>query len=242
MRVCVFAAFLTLVPAAAAADSASLAAPVVPSAVPFRLLIALEAAAAAIFVLAGALGQSRTSRALTLCARCARLHAVAEAVGRAADALAAGALAFLVALPFVAAGYESGFTMQTIALGASAVIAVLAVAAEAYVIARGAACRVLPGFSWSAPPTRIVGGGARWAGALFALYLFEPRSRGIATLFGGVGDRLMRDLSSTSTIAAAAAILAGSCFIALAARWLVPLVAGSQPATFAAFRAPHRTR
>jgi hypothetical protein len=212
--------------------------PVVPGYVPFALLIVLEGAA----VLASVLARRRSdaSDALLLCARCARLHKRVEAFARGADAVAVGALAFLVALPFVAAGYESGFTIPSTMLAISAVAAVLAAAAEADFLARALAARLWPRLTWSAEPARIIGGGARWLGVILALYLFQPGA-GIVALFGGVGKRLVLDLASTWTIPAAAAILVVAAIVALSARWLVPLMFGSLPTTLAACREPHGT-
>lgn len=221
--------------------------PVVPGYVPFALFLVLETAAVLAWVLVFARRRSDDSDALLLCSRCTRLHERTEAFGRGADAVAVGALAFLVALPFVAAGYESGFTFANTVLAISAVAAVIAVAAEADFLARAAAARLWPNFTWSAEPARIVGGGARWLGALLVLYLFQPRDAylfqppGIAALFGGVGERLVLDLPSTWTIMAAATILAGSCIVSLAARWLVPVVFGSLPTALAPRRDPHGT-
>ena len=213
--------------------------PVVPGYAPLVLLLALEAAAVLASILVSARRRPTVSGALRLCPRCARLHERTEACARVADAAAVGALAFLVALPFVAAGYESGFTLASAALSASAVVGVVAAAAEADFLARAAAARLWPHFTWRAEPARIIGGGARWLGVILVLYLFQPA--GIGALFGGVGTRLVSDLSSTWTIWAAATILVVAAIVALAARWLVPLVSGSLPATLAACRDPHGT-
>jgi hypothetical protein len=238
-----FGALAQLVPAVAGAqESYRLAlepstAPVVPRYVPFVLLLVLEVVA----ILTAVLVLSRrpaSPGAPLLCSRCARLHARTEAFARVADAAAVGALAFLVALPFVAAGYETGFTLPGTVLAISAVVAVVALAAEADFLVRALAARLLPQFTWSAEPGRIIGGGARWLGVIFALYLFEPRSAGIAALFGGVGRRLMLDLTSTWTIFAAAAILVFTLIVALLTRWLAPLIFGSLPLTA---RKPHGT-
>jgi hypothetical protein len=215
--------------------------PVVPSYVPFTLLLALEAAAVLAWVLVFARRRLDASDALLLCFRCAQLHKRTEAFGRGADAVAVGALAFLVALPFVAAGFESGFTFPNTVLATSAVAAVVAAAAEADFLARAAAARLWAHLTWSAEPARIIGGGARWLGAIFALYLFAPGGDRIVTLFGGVGKRLVLDLASTWTIFAAAAILVIAAIVALAARWLVPIVFDSRPTTLAASRMPHGT-
>jgi hypothetical protein len=212
---------------------------VVPGYVPFALLLVLEGAAVLAWVFVLARRRLDASGALLLCSRCARLHERTEVFARGADALAVGALAFLVALPFVAAGYESGFTFPGTVLATSAVAAVLAAAAEADFLVRAAAARLWPQLRWNAEPGRIIGGGARWLGAILALYLFKPRTAGIAALFGGVGHRLVLDLASTWTIVAAAAILALACLVALLARWLVPIVSGSLPT--ASPRAASRT-
>jgi hypothetical protein len=214
---------------------------VVPEYVPVALFLALEIAALLAWFLLFARRGPEGPDALLLCSRCARLQGWTEAFGRGADALAVGALAFLVALPFVAAGYESGFTFTTIALATSAVAAAIALAAEVVFLARVAAARLWPAFTWGAEPARIIGGGARWLGAILVLYLFQPRDAGIASLFGGVGERLVVDLPSTWTIMAAASILAAACLVALLARWVVPLVAGSLPSALAARRDPHGT-
>jgi hypothetical protein len=214
---------------------------VVPGYVPFAVLLVLEGAAVLAWVFVFARRRLDASDALLLCSRCARLHERTEVLARGADAAAVGALAFLVALPFVAAGYESGFTFPGTVLAASAVAAVLAAAAEADFLVRAAAARLWPRLTWSAEPARIIGGGARWLGAILALYLFEPRDAGIAGLFGGVGRQLVLDLVSTWTIMAAAAVLAIACLVALSARWLVPFVFGSRPTVLAACRATHGT-
>jgi hypothetical protein len=210
---------------------------VVPGYVPIALLLTLETAA----VLVLARRRSGDSDALLVCPRCARLRDRTEAFGRVADAVAVGALAFLVALPFVAAGYESGFTLPHTVLAISAVIAVIAAAAEANVLVRAAGARLWPHITWSAEPARIVGGGARWLGAPIALYLFSFNVDVAAstTPFGAVGERLTADLASTWTIMAAAAVLAVALLVALSARWLVPVVGGSLPTAFAAARDPH---
>jgi hypothetical protein len=214
--------------------------PVVPGYVPLALLCALEAAALLGWPIAFGRRLPDDSEA-PRCARCARLHARTEAFGRGADAVAVGALAFLVALPFVAAGYETGFTFANAVLGVSAVAGVIGVAAEADFFAHAAASRLWRQFGWRTDPARIVGGGARWLGALFVLYLFQPRDAGVAALFGDAGKRLVQDLGSAWTIMAAATIIAGACVVSVAARWLVPLIAGSLPAALAARREPHGT-
>jgi hypothetical protein len=213
--------------------------PVVPGYVPFALLLVLEGAAVLASVLVFARRPVDASDALLLCARCTRLHKRAEAFARGADAMAVGALAFLVALPFVAAGYESGFTLMRTVLAASAVAAVVAAAAEADFLARAAAARLWPRFTWSAEPARIIGGGARWLGTILVLYLCQPV--GIVALFGGVGERLVLDLASTWTIWAAAAILIIAQIVALSARWLAPIVLNSQPTALAPRREPRGT-
>lgn len=218
----------------------SATAPVVPGYAPLALLLALEGAAVLASILIVARRRLDAADALRLCSRCARLHERTEAFARVADAAAVGALAFLVALPFVAAGYENGFSFANTALAAAAVTGVVAVAAEADFLVRAAAARLWPRFTWSAEPARIVGGGARWLGVIVALYLFQP-DVGIDALFGGVGKRLAVDLAATWTIWVAAAILVIAALVALAARWLVPLVRGSLPATLAARREPHGT-
>lgn len=212
-------------------------APVVPGYVPFAFLLAVEATAVLISVLVLARGERSGFGALLVCPRCARLHERAETVAALADAVAVGALAFLVALPFVAAGYESALTIPRLVLAVSAVIAVLAVAAEADFFARIIAARILPNFTWSVTPARLLGGGARWLGVILALYLFQrpdlPGS-GIAGLFGGVGALLARELSSTSAIYAAAAMLLVAALTSLTARWLLPFALNSLPLTMAA--------
>jgi len=214
--------------------------PLVPGYIPVALLAGLEAAAVLVSVLLSARRRPGDRDALLLCAHCARLHKRTEAFARGADAVAVGALAFLVALPFVAAGYESGFTLASTVLGASAVVAVVAAAAEADFLVRAAAARLWPHLRWSAEPARVIGGGARWLGVVLALYLFQP-GPGLASLFGGVGKRLVLDLASTWTISFAAALLALSAIVALLMRWVAPLVFDSQPITLAPRRDPHGT-
>jgi len=219
--------------------------PVVPRYVPFALLLVLEAAALGAWFLVFARGGADDFDPELRCARCARLHARTEAFGRAADALAAGALAFLVLLPFVAAGYESGVTFANAVLAASALAGVMAIFAAADFLARVAAARIWPRSTWSAQPARIVGGGARWFGVFLVLYLFHPRDAvmggdaGIAALFGAVGKRLAADLDSTSAIAVAAGIIAVAFILALASRWIVPLVSGSLPTALVPAHEPH---
>ncbi len=219
--------------------------PVVPGFVPLALLVALEAAAFLTSVLFYIRRRMNASDALLLCARCARLHKRSETFARGADAAAVGSLAFLIALPFVAAGYESGFTFPGTLLAASAVAAVLAAAAEVDFLARVAAARLWPRLTWSAEPARIVGGGARWLGVILALYLFSPGvdlgDAGLSALFGGVGKRLVVDLSSTWTISVAAVILVLAAIVAVAARWFVPLLFHSLPTALAPYRKPHGT-
>lgn len=241
------ALFVPVAPAVAAARAPYALAldpstpPMVPGYVPFTLLLVLEAAAVLASVLVFRRRRLDASDALLLCSRCERLHKRMEALGRGADAIAVGALAFLVALPFVAAGYESGFTFPNTVLATSAVAAVVALAAEADFLARAAAARLWPHLTWSAEPARIIGGGARWLGAIFALCLFKPRDAGIAALFGVVGKRLVLDLASTWTISAAAAILVIAAIVALSARWLVPLAFNSLPTVLATSRHPRGT-
>ena len=221
--------------------------PVVPPYVPFVLLVVLEAAAVvASFVVFTRRGRNDFDPELR-CARCTRLQERTEAFGRAADALAVGALAFLIVLPFVAAAYESGLTFANAVLGASAVAGAVAVCAEADFIARAAAARVWPRLTWSADAARIAGGGARWLGVILVLYLFQPRdallggAAGIAAIFGAAGERLAADLGSTSAIVVAAVIIAGAFIVALASRWIVPLIAGSSPTALVSSREPHGT-
>jgi len=216
--------------------------PVVPGYLPFTLLLVTEFGAVLVWVLGFARRRLEISDGLAVCQRCARLHGRAEVVGRAADAVAVGALAFLVALPFVAAGFESGFTFARLLLAACTVAGVLAVGAEADFLARAAARRLLPHFLWSVEPARMVGGGARWFGVILSLYLFQRPDlpgRGLAGLFGGVGERLTIDLSSTAAIYAAAAVLLVAAMVALAARWLLPFALNSLPTTLATRREPH---
>ena len=214
----------------------------VPGNVTLLLLLAFEAVAAATSVLL-IRGPSRAARVTLLCVRCTRLHTRTETVARIADGVAVGALAFLVALPFVAAGYESGFTLPRMLLAASVVIAVLAIVAEADFFARAAATRFMPKSRWAAEPARIIGGGARWVGILLALYMFHAVYRGpgnsapgLVALFGDVGKRLAIDVSAQWTIWTAAAVLVAATMLALVMRWLVPLIAGSLPITFAVQR------
>ena len=216
-------------------------APVVPGHLSFALLFVLEAVAVIVWVLPFKRRRPSASGTMLVCARCAQLHTRAEAVARVADAIAVGALAFLIALPFVAAGYESGVTLARVTLAVSTVVAVLAVAAEANLFARSVAGRLLPQFSWNVEPPRLIGGGARWLGVILALYLFQRPdlpSRGLAGLFGGLGERLAKDLSSTAPIYTAAAILVMAAIVALAARWLVPFALNSLPTTLAARHDP----
>jgi hypothetical protein len=215
----------------------------VPGYVPLALLLALEAAAVLVWVLTAGRRPFAALDALLACPRCVRLHERAEVFARAADAVAVGALAFLIALPFVAAGYEGGPALAIGLLGTSAVAAVLAVAAEADYLARALAARLWPQFVWDADPARIVGGGARWLGILAAVYLFQgvdtSAAPGMGALFGSIGKRLAADLGTTWTIWLAATILVLAQIVALAARWLVPLVLNSLPVTFAVRRHPH---
>ena len=219
--------------------------PVVPRYAPFVLLVVLEALAVLAWLLTLARRRQDGFDQQPWCARCVRLHERTEAIGRTADALAAGALAFLVALPFVAAAYESGLTLAHAVLAVSAVAGVIAVFAEADFFARAAAARIWPRLTWSAAPARIVGGGARWFGVILVLYLFQPRDAllggdaGIAGLFGAVGPRLAVDLGSTSAIVVAAVIIAGAFIVALVARWLVPVMFGSIPAALVLSHEPH---
>jgi hypothetical protein len=215
---------------------------VTPGYVPFALLFVLEMSAVFVWVLVFARRRPDLLRALLVCPRCARLHERAEAVARVADAIAVGALAFLVALPFVAAGYESRLAFPQILLAISAVVAVLAIGAEAEFFARAVVARLLPSFTWSVDPARLIGGGARWLGVILALYLFQHPDlpgRGIAGLFGGVGERLARDLPSTAAIYVAATLVLFAAIVALAARWLLPFALNSLPLTMAASREPH---
>ena len=212
--------------------------PVVPGYVPLALLVGLEAVAIVAWLLLAAAGRFRKSSAsaLNVCARCTRLHGRTDLIGRAADAVAVGALAFLIALPFVAAGYESGFGNGVALLGASAVVAFIALAAEFDLLVRALAARVWPNLSWQTADTaRIVGGGARWVGVILAMYIFKAAysSVGVAALFGDVGKRLAIDLPSIATLTAAAAILIVAMLVALLSRWLVPMIFNSLPKTLA---------
>ena len=212
--------------------------PVVPGYVPLALLVGLEAVAVVVWVLLAAAGRFRKGSAdvLHVCARCTRLHARTDLIGRAADAVAVGALAFLIALPFVAAGYESGFGRGLALLGISAVIAFIALAAEFDFLVRAVAARIWPNLSWQvADAARIIGGGARWVGVILAMYIFKAAysSVGVAALFGDVGKRLAVDLPSIATLTAAAAILIVAMLAALLSRWLVPMIFNSLPKTLA---------
>jgi hypothetical protein len=214
----------------------------VPGNVPLLLFLAFEGVAVGASILL-IRRPSRAASATLLCVRCTRLHKRTETVARIADGIAIGALAFLVALPFVAAGYESGFTAGRMLLAASVIVAVLAIAGEVDFLARAAACRFLPKFRWVAEPARIVGGGARWIGVILALYMFHAVYRGagnaapgLVALFGDVGKRLVIDVPAQWTIWTAATVLVVATMLALVMRWLVPLIAGSLPITFAAQR------
>lgn len=219
--------------------------PVVPGYVPFALLGVLEAAAVLTWLVVLNRRRPDDRDPQLRCARCARLHARADAFGSAADGAAVGALAFLVMLPFVAAGYESGLTFANVLLAAFTVAGVIALTAEVDFFARAAAARIWPRLTWNAAPARIVGGGARWLGAVLVLYLFQPRDAllggdaGIAALFGPAGERLAADLGTTSVIVAAAVIIAAAFIVALVARWLVPVMFGSIPAVLVLSHEPH---
>ncbi len=218
-------------------------APVVPGYVPFALLVAFEAVALVVWVTFFVRQRRNRTGDLLLCTHCTQLHARGERVARVADALAVGALAFLVALPFVAASYESGFTLGGVLLTVSAVVAVLAVAAETDFFARLIAGHILRQFTWDADIARVIGGGARWFGVVLAAYLFQHPDlpgHGIAGLFGGVGAALASDLPSIAAIYVAAAILLVAAIGALAARWLVPFALNSSPTAFAAPHVPHK--
>lgn len=213
-------------------------APVVPGYVPLALLVGLEALAVVVWLLLAGAGRFRKGSAevLNLCARCMRLHKRTDLIGRVADAVAVGALAFLIALPFVAAGYESGFGRGIALLGASAVLAFIAIAAELDYLVRALGARIWPNLSWQTADTaRIVGGGARWVGVILAMYIFKAAysSVGVAALFGDVGKRLAVDLPSIATLTAAAAILVVAMLAALLSRWLVPMIFNSLPKTLA---------
>ena len=218
--------------------------PVVPGYVPFALLGIFEAAALVVWLAVVPRRRAHDDAQLR-CARCARLHARADAFGRAADGAAVGALAFLVLLPFVAAAYESGLTVANALLAAFTVAGVIAVTAEVDFFARAAASRIWPRLTWNAEPARLVGGGARWLGAIFVAYLFQPRDAllggdaGIAALFGAAGERLAADLGTTSAIVTAAVIIAAAFIVALVARWLVPVMFGSIPAALVLSHEPH---
>lgn len=217
-------------------------APVVPGYVPFALLLVLVMIAVGLWVWVVKLRQPDASSGLLVCSRCSQLHERSEAIARIADAVAVGAFAFLIALPFFAAGYESGFTWRRIALAVSAVVAVLAVGTETNFFMRLAAARLSPQFSWRADPARLIGGGARWLGVILALYLFQRPDLpglGIAGLFGGVGARLAIDLTSIAAIYVAAAVLLLAAIVALAARWLVPFALNSLPMTLAGRHEAH---
>jgi len=221
--------------------------PVVPRYAPFVLLVVLEALAVFAWLLPLARRRQGGRDPQPWCARCVRLHERTEAIGGTADALAVGALAFLVALPFVAAAYESGLTLAHAVLTAAAVAGVIAVFAEADFFARAVAARIWPRLTWSAAPARIVGGGARWFGVILVLYLFQPRDAllggdaGIAGLFGALGPRLAVDLGSTAAIVVAAVIIAAAFIAALLSRWIVPLISGSLPTALVPAREPHGT-
>jgi hypothetical protein len=206
--------------------------------VPLALLIGLEfVAIVAWFALSGtARFRKGSGEVLNLCTRCTRLHGRTEIIGRAADAVAVGAVAFLIALPFVAAGYEGGLAPGIALLGASAVVAFLAVAAELDFLVRALATRIWPNLSWqAADATRIIGGGARWVGVVLAIYIFKAAysSVGVSALFGDVGKGLAADLPSIATLTAAAAILVVAMLAALLSRWLVPMIFNSLPTTLA---------
>lgn len=214
---------------------------VVPGYAPIGLLLALQTLAILISAWIALQRRSGPAHALALCSRCSRLHKRTEALGAIADAVAVGAFGFLVALPFLAAGYEDGFSFAPALLAVSAIGAALTVAALAGWCARIAAAQLWPRFTWSVAPSRILGSGARWLGIVPALYLFDKGDRAIVTVFGQVGQRLVVDLASTATIRTAAALLIIGTVVAVAARWLIPLVFLSRPATFALRRSPHGT-
>ncbi|MGH7715677.1 MAG: hypothetical protein ACREML_06720 [Vulcanimicrobiaceae bacterium] len=217
-----------------------------PGYVPFTLLLALEAGAIIGFAFISSRRRATVPNELQLCPHCSRLHARTDAFARLADAAAVAALAFLVALPFVAAGFESGFTLARALLAVSAEAAVLAAAAEFNFLVRSAAARLWPRLAWNVEPTRIIGGGARWLGIILAFYMFRAgyagagaADPGLSSLFGDIGRRLTLDLASTSTIWAATAILVIAQIVALLSRWLLPLVFNSLPTTLAVRREPH---
>ena len=205
-----------------------------PAYVPLALLVAFEAAAALVYVIVLPRFQ-KSSASVRACSRCTRLHARGEAVARVADAAAVGALAYLIALPFVAAGFERALSPLQVALAASAVVAGLAIVAETDFLVRVAGARLWPQLSWGAAPGRILGGGARWFGAVIAIYIFKAAySRvGVESLFGAAGKRLGAELPSSSTITAAAVLLVAALLAGLLSRWLVPMMFASLPAMLA---------
>src|SRR5579872_2590835 len=221
----------------------------VPGYVPFTLLLALEAGAIIAFALISSRRRTTAFDELQLCAHCSRLHKRTDAFARLADATAVAALAFLVALPFVVAGFESGFTLVRILLAVSAVAAVLAAASEGNVLVRALAARLWPRVAWNVETTRIIGGGARYVGIILALYMFRAGYSGagavdvgLPSLFGDVGKQLSVDLASPSIVWVAAALLVIAQIVALLARWLVPLLFNSQPMTLAVRRESHEAR
>jgi hypothetical protein len=226
----------------------------VPGYVPFTLFLALEVGAVLGFAFISGRRHERgrdgrPHNELQLCSHCSQLHARADAFARVADATAVAALAFLVALPFVAAGYENGFSFGRTLLAVSAVAGVIAAAAEVKFLMHAAAARIWPRQAWNVEPTRIIGGGARYAGILLALYMFRAGysgagavDLGLPSLFGEVGKRLALDLASTSIVWVAAAILVVAQIVALLARWLLPLMFNSLPTTLAVRREPQEAR
>lgn len=180
----------------------------------------------------------KSSGSVRACSRCKRLHARGEAVARVADGAAVGALGYLIALPFVAAGYSRALSPAQTALAASAVVAGLAIVAEVDFLVRAAAARLWPQLTWTVSIGRVLGGGARWFGAVVALYIFKAAySRvGIESLFGVAGNRLGSVLPSTWTITVAAVILVAALLVALLSRWLVPMIFQSLPVTLAVRR------
>lgn len=197
---------------------------------------------ACLLVAAGGYFRSNRARAFAppVCAHCARMHRPTEAVVAFCDIVAAGTTLFVLSLPFVAAWHGGTGSMGQIATAALMVAALFGGAAAA---AYGAA-RVLARLC-KADPRRVgmlssLGAGARLLGWILAFLLLSVglgsdvvSNRVIRLLGSDSGERVLAALGGTEILSWALILLLASAVVALAARWIVPLLFRSRPLLFA---------
>lgn len=170
-----------------------------------------------------------------ICLECLHTHRLGRAIGGCCDITAIASLAFLVSLPFLAAGQEATPTWMELGAAVATVAAVLVtVTVVAFLLQTG--LRAIRHESARPGWVRRAGCGARWSGVALAVVLLANgiHERAVAErlpqLFGSeIGERLLMLMGGGEVIRAGAVVLIASAAVAFAARWIFPWLRGSRP-------------